>query len=266
MCKNFGVTILAVAAIAALLTFTKLGSYSRTAWTRVTESTKAQVPIEFEIDRLKGEVKQLIPDLRKNLSIVAEQMASVERLDKEVQTTKANLDKQETALRKMANDLVGTDTTLVYEGREFSRDSVGRKFELDKKAFKIAQSELKTKEQMLALKRKELENAKAKLDAIRDQERALKLEIQEIETDLQTVRLQQTKNRFVVDDSRLGEVKKSIEELRFRLETEKRTASLEAEYFGNDILEGAEKPAARPASESAREFLKELDGSKVVEK
>jgi hypothetical protein len=266
MCKKFAFTAVALVAIAAVLGFTKVGSYVTTGWGKFTHAAKQQVPIEFEIERIKGEIAKLIPDLRKNLSVVAEQMASVDRLEREVTAKKANLDKQEVALRKMAQHLLTNDATYVNEGREFSRDVVARKFELDKKAFKNAQDDLKVQEQILALKRKELENAKAKLEEIRAQEQSLKLEIQALETDLQTVRLQETKNKFVVDDSRLGEVKKSIEELRYRLDTETKKAALEAEYFGNDMIEGAEKPAAKPASESAREFLRELDGNKTVEK
>src|SRR5262245_7468462 len=241
MCKKFALTAAALVAIAAVLTFTRMGSYMRTGWNQVTESAKGQVPIEWEIKRIKGEIAKLIPDLRKNLTVVAEQMSSVERLEKEIQTTKGNLDKQEVALRKMAQDLLTVETTFVYEGREFTRDAVGRKFELDKKAFKIAQSELKTKEQMLSIKRRELDAAKAKLESIREQERGLKLEIAALEADLQNVRLAETKNRFVVDDSQLGEVKKSIQELRDRLTTEKNRVALEAEYFGNDFTEGSEK-------------------------
>jgi len=78
--------------------------------------------------------------------------------------------------------------------------------------------------------------------------------------------LAQTKNRFHVDDSKLAEVKRSIEDLRFRLNKEKAGAQLEAEYFGNDFIGGVDKPAPRPINEVAREFLKELDGGKVVEK
>src|SRR5262249_23100585 len=158
---------------------------------------------------LNTEVGQLLPDLKKNLSVVAEQMAAIERGEKEVVTIKGNMEKQEVALRKMAQDLLTTETTFVYEGRTVNRDQIARKLELDRKAYKIAQSELKNKQQFLEYKKRELEAAKAQLDSVRDQERSLKLEIAELEAEFQNVKLAQTRNRFQVDDSRLADVKRS---------------------------------------------------------
>lgn len=265
MCKKLVLTVAVLAGIAAVMTWTKFGSYSRTFISQVQERAKEQVPVEFEIKRLKDEVSQLIPDLRKNLSIVAEQMASVERLEKEIATTQSNLERQKTVLLKMANDLETPETNYIYEGKAYSRDQVARKMELDWKSYRIAQTELRNKEQFLDIKRRELDNAKAKLDSIRDQERSLRLEIAELEAEFSSVKLAQTKNRFAVDDSRLGEVKKSIEDLRLRLEKEKKLASLEAEYFGNEVV-GTERPAPRPAAEVAREIREQLEGAKVAEK
>lgn len=265
MCKKMALTVAVLAGLAAVLTLTRVGSYSRTVWNEIKQNAKEQVPVEFEITRLKGEVSQLIPDLRKNLSIVAEQMASVERLEKEIATTQANLDRQKTVLLKMATDLETPETTFIYESKAYNRDQVARKMELDWKAYRIAQTELRNKEQFLEIRRRELDNAKAKLDSIRDQERSLRLEIAELEAEFSSVKLAQTKNRFAVDDSRLGDVKKSIEELRVRLEKEKKITQLEAEYFGNDVA-GTDRPVVRPANEVAREIREQLEGAKVAEK
>lgn len=263
MCKKLALTAAVLVGVAAVLTFTRVGSYSRTIIGTIQERAKEQVPVEFEIARLKKEVSQLIPDLRSSLSIVAEQMASVERLEKEIATTTANLDRQKGVLLKMATDLETPETTFIYEGKMYGRDQVARKMELDWKSYKIAQTELRNKEQFLEIKRRELDNAKAKLDSIRDQERSLRLEIAELEAEFSSVQLARTKNRFTVDDSRLGDVKKSIEELRFRLEKEKKISQLEGEYFGNDVA-GTDRPVVRPANEVAREIREQLEGAKIV--
>jgi len=263
MCKKLALTAAILVGVAAVLTFTRVGSYSRTIWTEIKTSAQEQVPVEFEIKRLKEEVSKLIPDLRKNLSVVAEQMASVERLEKDIATRQANLDRNKAVLLKMAADLETSEISFIYEGKVYNRDQVARKMDLDWKSYKIAQIELRNQEQLLDLKRRELDNSKAKLDSIREQERTLRLEIAELEAEFSSVNLAKTKNRFTVDDSRLGDVKKSIEELRFRLEKEKKVNQLEAEYFGNEVA-GVERPAPRPATEIAREIREQLEGAKVV--
>jgi len=263
MCKKLALTVAILAGVAAVLTFTKAGSYARIGIKQLQESAKEQVPVEYEIARLKDEVSKLIPDLRKNLSLVAEDMASVERIEKDIATRQTNLERQKASLAKMAGELETSETSFRYEGKMYDRAAISRKAELDLKSYKIAQTELENMQKLLDLKRRELDNHKAKLDSVRDQERSLRLEIAELEAEFSSVKLAMTKNRFNVDDSRLGDVKKSIEELRFRLEKEKKLASLEAEYFPNDVS-GAERPAARPATEVAREIREQLEGAKVV--
>jgi peptidoglycan hydrolase CwlO-like protein len=256
---------LVVALGAALFGFTKVGSYFGTAWKQVRQSASNQVPIEFEIERLKNEISQLMPDLKKNLSIVAEEMAAVERLEKDIQTTQGNMEKQKGTLLTMARDLETKETSFIYGPKVYSRDDVARKLTLDWKSYRICESELKTKEQVLDAKKRALAAAKEQLNSIKEQEQQLKLQIAELEAELKNVRLAQTKSRFSIDDSRLSEVKRSIEELRFRLDKERKEATLQAEFFGNQFAEGIDTPAPRPVSEIAKEIREQLEGSKVVE-
>jgi peptidoglycan hydrolase CwlO-like protein len=265
MCKKFAITTAVVVGLIAVLTFTKLGSYTRTAWKQARESASQQVPIEFEIERLKNEVAQLIPDLRKNLGVVANEMATVEAMEKDITRTRENLEKQKTVLLKMAHDLETPEETYIYLGKTYSREQVAKKMALDWRSYKIAESELKTKDQVLAAKKRELEAAKEQLNSIKEQEQQLKLQIAELEAEVKTVRLAQTKSKFSIDDSRLSDVKRSIEELRFRLDKERKTAELEAEFFGNSFIQGVDKPAPRPVSDIAREIREQLEGSRIVD-
>jgi peptidoglycan hydrolase CwlO-like protein len=268
-CGGFGIKKLflaagVVATVLAVLTFTKMGSYARTAWSKARDGAAKQVPIEFEIERIKNEITQLIPDLKKNLSVVAEEMAAVERLEKDIATTKTNLEKQAGILRKMANDLKTSETSFIYEGKMIQREQVARKLALDYRSYGIAESELKTKEQVLEAKRRALAAAKEQLNSIKEQEQQLKLQVAELEAQVKTVRLAQCKSKFSIDDSRLSEIKRSIEDLRYRLVAEQNSTALEAEFFGNEFIGGLDKPAPQPITELANEVLQRLDGAKVV--
>jgi peptidoglycan hydrolase CwlO-like protein len=263
--KKFVLAGALVVGLLAALSFTKLGSYTRTAWKQARETAGNQVPVEFEIERLKNEISQLMPDLKKNLSIVAEEMAAVERLEKDIQTTQTNMEKQKGTLLTMARDLETKETSFIYGPKVYSRDDVARKLTLDWKSYRICESELKTKEQVLEAKKRALAAAKEQLNSVKEQEQQLKLQIAELEAELKNVRLAQTKSRFSIDDSRLSEVKRSIEELRFRLDKERKEATLQAEFFGNQFAEGIDTPAPRPVSEIAKEIREQLEGSKVVE-
>lgn len=265
MCKKFAMFTGVVVALLAVLSVTKVGSYMATGWGKFEKRAANSVPIEFEIERLKNQVGQLIPDMRKHLSTVAEGMADVERLNRDITTTKANLDEQKTRLVQMAKDLETQETQFIYAGKIYSREIVAKKLEADYKSYNRVLNEVKTKEQLLSIKQRELDAAREQLTTIKDQEQQLKVQIAELEAELKTVRLAETKSKFQIDDSRLSDVKRSIEQLRFRLDAERKKAELDAEFFGNEFVQGVDKPAARPVSEVAREIREKLEGSRVVD-
>ena len=105
MCKKVFTGAVLVVAGLFLLNVVGLGSYVSTAWQKVRTSCKRQVPLEFEIERVRNEVAQLVPDMKKNLSVIAEEMVAIENLKEEIATTRANLKIQEASIRQMTRDL-----------------------------------------------------------------------------------------------------------------------------------------------------------------
>src|SRR5262249_28593199 len=142
-----------------------------------------------------------------------------------------SLERQKTVLLRMSKDLETSETSFIYEGKDYNRDQVARKLALDWKTYRSANNELKYKEQTLEARKRALASAKEQLNSIREQEQSLKVQVAELEAELKNVRLAQTKSRFSIDDSRLSEVKRSIEDLRFRLDKERKELQLHEEYF-----------------------------------
>jgi len=255
-------TLIAVAAV-TVLSYTKLGSYASTAWTKARVSAKKQVPIEFEIDRLKNEVAQLIPDMKRNRSLIAEEMVAVDNLKEEIATTRTKLDSQKTVLLKLSKDVEGGEQTFVINHQSYPRARVIEKLSRDLESFKRCEAELKSREQMLEAKERSLDAARQQLVTMRDQKQELEVQIAQLEADLKTVRLAQTRCKFQVDDSRLTEIKRSLADLKTRLKVEKTAAELEGE-FANDAM--PVEATVKPANDVAREVREYLEGPKVADK
>src|SRR5262249_59748136 len=105
MFKKLVLTALAVVAGLFILNHTRLGSYGQTAWGKIRTTAKQQVPIEFELERVKQQVSHLVPDMRKHLSSVAEEIVSIENLKETIQVSKSNLGKQQLAVQAMVDQL-----------------------------------------------------------------------------------------------------------------------------------------------------------------
>src|SRR6516162_8616192 len=71
MCRKIGIAAVLAAAGLFLINRAGLSSYTATAWNNVRSSFKKQVPLEFEIERLRYQVQQLVPDMKRQLKEIA---------------------------------------------------------------------------------------------------------------------------------------------------------------------------------------------------
>lgn len=84
MFKKLAIVAVAVICGAFLLTHTKVGSYTRTAWNRTWEKAQNQVPMEFEIDRIRDEISHLKGDVHHQLKDIANEIVAVDNLKTDV--------------------------------------------------------------------------------------------------------------------------------------------------------------------------------------
>jgi len=94
---------------------------------------------------------------------------------------------------------------------------------------------------------------------MRQQKEDLEVQIAQLEAELKTVRLAETKSKVEFDDSRLAQCKASLADIRNRLNAEKNTVELEGQ-FANDNIPVEKK--AKPTSELTKE-VKAYLGDKV---
>jgi DNA repair exonuclease SbcCD ATPase subunit len=252
MCKKIGIAALAVVAGLFILNNTRLGSYGWTAWNKAKKTAKAQVPLEFELERVRQQVAQLVPDMKQNLTKIAEEIVAVENMREEITVTKTNLNKQKDAVRAMTDELKSGNERIVFNHRPYSRTRIAEKLASDLKSCQRCEEELKVKEQMLENREKALDSEREKLTSMRQQKQELEVAISKLEADLKAVRLAQTKSKFAIDDSRLSQIKLALAEIQNRLRIEAVANDLHGE-FANDPavkVEGKAKPAADVVKEA----------------
>lgn len=261
MLKKMFLTGALVAIGLVTLHVTGLSSYSSTAFSKVRSSFKKAVPIEFEIERLRHEVSQLVPEMKKNYRAIAEEMVAVKNLDNEIKTTTTNLAKQKDTLLALTKDLESGKVTLVYDNRPYNADRVKNKLQRDWASYQACEAGLKSKEQLLEAKQASLDVTRERLGAIKNQKEELEVEIARLEAELRTVRLAQTRNKIHFDDSRLARCKATLADIRNRLDAEKYEQDL-AGQFSNDSIPVNKK--AQPTSQLINE-IKAHFGSPVTE-
>src|SRR4029077_2045884 len=85
----------AVAAVLSTLVFGRDAiSYVKTFGSSARDAIKAEVPLEFEIQRARDMVGNLVPDIRKCMHVIAEEEVNVEHLFKEIARAETDMNKQ----------------------------------------------------------------------------------------------------------------------------------------------------------------------------
>ena len=89
---------------------------------------------------------------------------------------------------------------------------------------KTLERELANNKKILDAKKAGVDAARQQLVEMRQQKEQLEIMAADYEAQLKTLALEKTRSRIKLDDSRLAEIKASMDKLRERIETERKTA------------------------------------------
>ncbi len=253
MFKKLVVTGIAIGAGLFLLRSTHLGAYARTAWAKARTTVQGQIPLEFQLESIRGEVAQLMPDMKRHISQVAAETVAIDSLRDEVVAIRGNLDSQKELVRAMSDELRhGKTQQVVFHDRKYSPERFQERLTIELLGAKQCAENLKAKEQLLEAKEKGLEAAKLQLTSMRNQKQTLEVQIAQLEAELKTLRLAQCKSDFQLDDSRLSHIKGALAEVRNQM----KVVQVEAQMVGE--FEGDLKNAGEIKVKSKAELVKEV--------
>jgi chromosome segregation ATPase len=254
MLKKIAIAAVAVGAGLFILNSTHLGAYAKTAWHKVRSTAQKQVPLEFQLDTIRHEAAQLMPDMRKHIGAIAAETVTVQNLRDEIADIRGNLEKQKDKVRVMNAELQSAETKTSLGNRHTTRlsDRVARELA----AAKRCADELSAKELLLEAKEKALDTAREQLNSMKSQKEQLEVQIAQIEAELKTLRLAQTRSNFQLDDSRLARIKAALADVRTQMRVQQTEAEMVAAFDGDSSVPVEKKTkSAAQVSREVEEFL-----------
>jgi chromosome segregation ATPase len=242
----------ALSAGALYLVFgTSAPSYVRTAFTRVRHNAKDAVPVQFEIDRARGEIANLEPAIKDNIETLARAEVDVEYLDREIAMVRDNLASEKKGMLALRDRLATGDFRLAghghvsYTAEEIKAD-LARRFDHIHHVTK----NLEEKEATLKARQKAIVAARKQLTEMAAQKQLLLTKLAGIEAHLKMIEATKASNEFDFDNSALARAKQSVADLEKRLEVLDRRAEMEGRFVDSGI----------PVSlEPGRDIVKEID-------
>lgn len=246
------------ASAVALLTAVVFGrdavSYVATAAGWAKQSVRDSVPIEFEIERARKMVRDLVPDIRANMTVIAREEVEIDRLEKQIADSEEKVAREREHLQRLSDDLSSGKGVFQYAGRSYSATQVKTDLSHRFERFKTNEATLASLEDILVARQKGLDAARQKLEGMLAAKRQLEVDCQNLETRLKMVEAAQTTAEYNFDDSNLSRAKELITDLRTRLEVAEKLANSEGN-FQDEI------PMDEPVSEDiADEVAQYLQG------
>lgn len=252
MCKKIAIVAVAVVAGLILLNKTSIGSYVGFGWKKGKELFKQQVPPEVQVERLRYELTQLDPEIKKARRTLAEEAVAVEDLRKDVAKTQRGLEERLREILAVRTDVESDASKLNYNGREYPAAVVRSRLAMDWESYKRTEEALKSKVKLLEARELALADGHKQLAGMTGLKDQLQAELDQVEAELKTLRLAQTRNNIQIDNTRITRFKDSLAELQRRIKVETRV--MEYEGVPTNHTAAFEKPV-----DVAEKALKEID-------
>lgn len=217
-------------------------SYLRTGFHSVRAAVKSEVPIEFEIQRARTMVDQLVPDIRQCMHVIAEQQVDIEHLGATLAKKEADLAKQREAILTLRADLGSGKGQFVYAGRKYRPHDVKRDLAARFERFKAAEEVLAADRKILSARELTLKANQQKLDGMLQAKKELEVKLEQLQARLQTVRAAETVSTLAIDDSNLSHARALIAELNKQLDIKEKILDSEGKLTGLIPVEATESP------------------------
>jgi chromosome segregation ATPase len=229
-------------------------SYVGTGAGWVRDSVKDSVPLNFEIDRARNMVKNLQPEIQKNMHVIAKEEAEVERLEQQIDQAAEKLEKDTFELKVLKDDVATGKQEFNYSGRIYKVSQVKTDMANRLKRVKTADATVDSLRDILAARKAGLEAGRQKLEAMLAAKQELLAKIENLEARMKMVEVAQASSEFSFDDSKLGTVKDLVNDLQTRIQVAEKLVTVEGSFHGEIQLDS---PVDEDIVDQVAEYLGE---------
>lgn len=250
MLKKAIVSGAAVSLLGLFLFGRDAASYVGTSLGWVKDSVRGAVPVEFEIQRARKMIKDIVPDIRTNMHLIAKEEVEVAKLEQQIKDGTTRHDKDKAELMRLKSDLASGQETFHYAGRRYDATQVKTDLANRFERFKTNDATIASLKQMHQARERSLAAGRQKLENMLVVKRQLEVDVEHLEARLKMVETAQTTSSYNFDDSQLSRAKDLITDLRTRLDVAEKLVQSES-FFQDQI------PLDAQASENIVEELTE---------
>jgi hypothetical protein len=252
MIKKLLVTAAIVVLVGGAVVKSSLCSYVSTGYRRAADSVEQSVPMEFQIDRARNMVKDLEPEIRRSMHVIAKEEVEVAELDKRLEQAVNKAEKDKSEIMQLQSDLSSGKNIFRYAGHTYSEGQVKEDLARRFNRFKTVDGTIESLEQMRNARQRNLDAAREKLTAMISAQRQLQVDVENLEAKLKLVQVAEASSDFQFDDSHLAQAKQLITDIRTRLDVASKLANADTNFQEEIPLDQTE---AEDVTEQVAEYF-----------
>ncbi|VAX38174.1 hypothetical protein MNBD_PLANCTO02-676 [hydrothermal vent metagenome] len=224
-------------------------SYLSTSAKMVRDSVTSEIPVEFEVQRAREMVENLVPDIRRCMHVTAEQQVDIENLQAEIDRKTDSMVNQKQEILVLRSDLQSGNKQFVYASHTYSASDVKQDLATRFERYKLSEDSLKRDRQVLAARKKALESNQEKLDSMLVAKKDMEVQIENLEARLKAVQAAETVSTLEIDDSQLTRAKTLIRELNKQMDVKEKVLASEGSLTGSIPVDLKKKTSGNIANE-----------------
>lgn len=254
---------LALTLVAGIMLGSDFGSYFRTMKRRASEAVQSEMDLDFEVDRARTMIEDLIPAIEDCQAVVIKQQVQLTRLEKSVIAQEEKLDVKKGEILALRRDLSSDKEKFRYAKMTFTRKEVDRDLKVRWDRFKSADAAMNRDKKIMLAQRDALRANQHKLESMVGQKKELEVAVAQLQARLEQLHAEEAISTLAIDDSALSRAKQLIQNLNDQLDYEEARLDAEANFSGGMIPVGQEVPSDRDITAEIDELFGTASSKKV---
>ena len=208
---------------------TSFFGYLRTAKDEIQKAADDAVPMDFKLADAERMVKELDPEIKRVMTLVAKQQVDVDDLNKSVAKKEADLGKAKEQILALKSELDKGEKEYVFEGQNYSADQV--RTDLDGKftRFKRDTEMVNREKELLKARQEALTINEGRLDEMITAKRDLESQMEFLKSRVETEKAAEAlgKSEIIDSNSKMAKAQKVIADLNKKLDVNDKVRAAE---------------------------------------
>ena len=197
----------------------------------VKTAVKRSVPIEFELQRARDMVEGIIPELRANIRLIAEEEVEIAALRKDIGVTSQRQAAAKQQISMLRDKLEVQQVSYSVKGRDYSRHHLAQRLAQQFEHFRESEDILASKKQLLETRERSLEAAIQMLERSRARKSQLNQQIESLVAQHRLLKAESIGSKVQIDGSKLSKAEKLIAQITKRLDVAERVIQRESDFL-----------------------------------